>query len=85
MHKRNVASLRNNKFFLLEDEDGVDTRVSGIPVTANDDVDDDDNDDDDDDHCTCVGCLRKDGESLLVPQHANILSTHASGGSRKDV
>ncbi len=83
-----MASLRNNPFFLLDDEDGVKTRVSDDPVAANADVDDDvddDDDDDDDDDCACVGCARKDGESLLVSQHANVLSTHASGGSRKDV
>ncbi len=63
VHKRNLASLRDNKFFLLDNEDGVDTRVSGNPVAADDDVDDVDDDDDDDD-CNCVRCVRKDGGSL---------------------
>ena len=76
-----MASLHTNQFALLDVEDGVETRVSENPVAANADVDDDDDDDD----CTCVGCVRKDGESLPVPQNANVLSTHTSGGSRKDV
>ncbi len=59
VHNRKLANLRNNKFFLLDNEGGVDTRVSGDPVAA-----DDVNDDDDDDDCTCVACVRKDGGPL---------------------
>ncbi len=77
MRQRGIASLHTNKFALLDVEDGVETRVPDDPVAANAD--------DDDDECVCVGCVRKDGESLLVPRNANVLSTHASGGPRKDV
>ncbi len=72
-----MASLHTNQFALLDVEDGVETRVSDDPVAANAD--------DNDDECVRVGCVCKDSESLLVPQNANVLSTHASGGPRKDI